>query len=291
MKNLQYFTGDECHFRLGIFLTNFRLIQEFNSNKKSYKVGLNQFSCYTSSEYKSLLGYKQISIQLKHQQYPKLNDDIPDFIDWREKGIVNEIKDQGFCGSCWAFGTIQACESSYASAQGTLNSCSEQNLIDCCTDCDGCGGGVEYKALDFIINSQNGYLNSEDVYPYIADDGECKYDQTKGISPIKSYSHGIKDDEIYLKKLVSKGVCDIAIDAGFWDFQAYTSGIYANPDCTSASLNHAVGLVGYGTENGIDYWIVRNSWRKNWGDERYIKMILNKNNQCGVASDALQVYA
>lgn len=79
-ENLQYFTGDECHFRLGIFLTNFRLIQEFNSNKKSYKVGLNRFSCYTSSEYKSLLGYKQISIQLKHQQYPKLNDDIPDFI-------------------------------------------------------------------------------------------------------------------------------------------------------------------------------------------------------------------
>ena len=91
--------------------------------------------------------------------------------------------------------------------------------------------------------------------------------------------------------MISKGVCDIAIDAGFWDFQAYTSGIYDNPDCTSASLNHAVGLVSYGTENGIDYWIVRNSWGKDWGDEGYIKMIRNKNNQCGVASDALQVYA
>ena len=80
---MQYFTGNECNFRLGIFLTNFRLIQEFNSNKKSYKIGLNRFSCYTSSEYKSLLGHKQISIQLKHQQYPKLNDDIPDFSDSR----------------------------------------------------------------------------------------------------------------------------------------------------------------------------------------------------------------
>lgn len=89
----------------------------------------------------------------------------------------------------------------------------------------------------------------------------------------------------------SKRFCDIAIDAGFWDFQAYTSGIYDNPDCTSISLSHAVGLVGYGTDEGIDYWIVPNSWGKVLGDEGYIRVIRNKNNQCGVASDAIQVIA
>ncbi|KAK8842487.1 hypothetical protein M9Y10_026076 [Tritrichomonas musculus] len=292
MRNTnQYYTNDEYHFRLGIFLANSRYIREFNSVKRSFKVGLNHLSCYTPSEYKALLGRTQFPTKSLQSIPKKINGDIPDSIDWREKNIVNEIRDQGQCGSCWAFGTIQACESAYALTHGILLSCSEQNLVDCCYACGGCTGGDESQALDYILNYQNGYLNSEDVYPYKAHQCDCTYDSSKGINKIKSYVHGIKDDEIYLQHLVAQGVCDIGIDASWISFHEYSSGIYDNPDCTGDSLSHAVGLVGYGAENGVEYWIVRNSWGKMWGEDGYVRMSRNKNNQCGVATEALQVYA
>lgn len=292
MRNTnQYFTGDEYHFRLGIFISTCRYIKDFNSVKRSFKVGLNHLSCYTPSEYNSMLG--RVQNPTKHRQTitKKFNGDLPESIDWREKNIVNEIRDQGSCGSCWAFGTIQASESAYALTHGTLFSCSVQNLVDCCYTCGGCTGGDESKALDFILNDQNGYLNSEESYPYIAQGGTCSFDSSKGINKILSYAHGIKDDELYLQSLVAQGVCVIGIDGGWLSFHEYSSGIYDNPLCTGDSLSHSVGLVGYGVENGIEYWIVRNSWGKQWGEDGYVRMSRNKNNQCGVATEALQVYA
>lgn len=291
MRNTnQYFTGEEYHFRLGIFLTNSRLVKEFNSAKKTFKVGINKFSCYTPSEYQVLLGRLQFPTQSRLINTRNFNDDLPDSVDWREKNIVNEIKDQGNCGSCWAFGTVQACESAYALSHGTLYSCSEQNLIDCVSSCGGCSGGLESTALDHIIKTQNGYLISENDYPYAAVVSTCKYDPTKGINQIKSYEKGVPGDEKYLQKLIAQGVCDISINANYWSFQSYKSGIYDNPDCIGVILNHAVGLVGYGTENGADYWIVRNSWGKSWGEEGYIRMSRNKYDQCGIADSPILVH-
>lgn len=290
-KSNQFYTGDEYHFRLGVFLANSQRVQEFNSAQKTFKVGLNKFACYTPAEYKAILGRIQISKQPRQQIVNKFKGDVPDTVDWREKGIVNPVKDQASCGSCWAFGTIQACESAYALAHGQLLSCSEQNLVDCVTSCYGCSGGLESSALDYIINEQDGYLNSEDDYPYKAVDGTCKFDSSKGINKIVTYEHGKQGDEDYLKTLSAQGVCDIAIDASQWSFQLYTSGIYDEPSCSSSFLDHAVGLVGYGTDDNVDYWLVRNSWGPSWGEKGYIRMIRNKSNQCGVATDALQVHA
>lgn len=287
----QFFTGDEYHLRLGIFLTNLRRVQEFNSLEKTFKVGINKFACYTPAEYKILLGRIQSSQSSRQKITKKIKGDEPDQVDWREKNIVNAVKDQGQCGSCWAFGTIQACESAYALTHGTLNVCSEQNLVDCVPDCYGCNGGTESNALTFIIYGQFGLLASEADYPYKAVAESCTYAILKGINKITSFDHGEEGNEAYLKTLVSQGVCDVAIDASAWSFQAYTSGIYDEPACSSEFLDHAVGLVGYGTENGVDYWIVRNSWGPDWGEKGYIRMSRNKNNQCGIASDALQVHA
>lgn len=290
-RSNQFYTAEEYHFRLGVFLSNSRRVQEFNSGKKTFKVGLNKFACYTPAEYRTLLGHIPKSTATRSRIVKKFNGDVPDTVDWREKGIVNKIKDQASCGSCWAFGTIQACESAYALVHGKLNSCSEQNLVDCCTSCSGCSGGLESSALEFIINDQKGYLNSEEDYPYKAVDGTCQFDASKGINQIKSYEHGQQGDEAYLQTLVAQGVCDIAIDAGQWSFQLYTTGIYDEPSCSSLFLDHAVGLVGYGTDGGVDYWLVRNSWGTTWGEKGYIRMSRNKNNQCGVATDALQAHA
>lgn len=290
----QFFTGGDYHFRLGIFISNLRHVQNFNSVGKSFRVSLNKFSCYTPSEYNLLLG--RLSSSSKNYFNRKFDTkaykgELPDTVDWRSKGIVNTVKDQGQCGSCWAFGTIQACESAYALSYGHLFSCSEQNLVDCCTFCSGCSGGSESQALLYIIRYQDGFLNSEFDYPYTAIDGTCSFDQTKAINKISSYINGERFDENNLKLLVSNGVCIIAIDASKWSFQMYSGGIYDEPSCSSSKIGHSVGLVGYGTENGIDYWLVRNSWGENWGENGYIRMSRNKDNQCGVATDPLQVQA
>lgn len=285
----QFYTGEEYHFRLGIFLANSRLIQEFNSCKKSFKLSLNKFACYTPTEYKTLLGRVQSPVKSRGNILKKSKGDEPTSIDWREKGAVNEIKDQGQCGSCWAFGTVQACESAYAISKGKLYSCSEQEIVDCCEYCSGCDGGVECVTLDYIIRLQDGYLMSEEDYPYKFVQQRCAWDKSKGINQIKSYIRGEKGDEDALKTLISQGVCDIGIDASKYSFQLYSGGIYDEPSCSSTALNHAVGLVGYGTMNDVDFWIVRNSWGKSWGEKGYIRMIRNNNNQCGVATDPIQV--
>lgn len=134
-------------------------------------------------------------------------------------------------------------------------------------------------------------MNSESDYPYISTSGECKYDESKRINQVKSYTNCIKHDESYLQKMVANGVCQIAIDASWISFQLYTGGIYDNSSCFSDDLNHAVGLVGYGTDDGVEYWLVRNSWATSWGEGGYVRMSRNKDNQCGIATVAQQVIA
>lgn len=287
----QIFTGDEYHLRFGIFLANSRRVQEFNSVKRTFKVGLNKFACYTPAEYKVLLGLRRNPVPSRQKIVNKAKTNEPDSVDWREKNIVNEIKNQGNCGSCWAFGTIQACESAYALAHGTLYSCSEQNLVDCVPNCYGCNGGFVSSSLNYVLLNQNGSFNSEEDYPYQAEEIKCTFNPNKMINKILSFEKLPEADESALKTLSSKGVCAIGIDASQWSFKTYTSGIYDESECSSEFLDHAVGLVGYGTENGVDYWIVRNSWGADWGEKGYIRMSRNKDNQCGIATDVYQVHA
>lgn len=290
----QIYSGDDYHLRFGIFLTNKRLVQEINSAKKSYTVELNKFASYTPAEYKALLGLKMdptTKSQIKTNAFRRSNE--ADSVDWRQKGIVNEIKDQGACGSCWAFGTVQACESSYALTHGTLYSCSEQNLVDCVPNCFGCDGGFPSSAINYVLLCQNGELIPETDYPYTALYGKCYYDtvKAKGINKILSFKPGVAGDEDALKEMVSTGVCIVGIDAAPASLKLYKSGIYYEPDCSSEFLNHCVGLVGYGSETAGDYWIVRNSWGKTWGEEGYIRMSRNRNNNCGIASDTYIISA
>lgn len=287
----QIYTGDEYHLRFGIFLTNLRRIQEFNSanDKRSFRVGLNKFSCYTPSEYKVLLGFRRKPIPNRQKIITKKMND-PDQVDWRDKGVVNAVKNQGQCGSCWAFGSVQACESSYAIKYGTLYTCSEQNLVDCVANCYGCNGGFISSTFNYILLVQNGLLNLEKDYPYKAEEDTCVFNLAKGVNKILSFEQGVAHDEDYLKSMVAKGVCAIGIDASQWSFQTYSGGVYDESECSSEFLDHAVGLVGYGSENGVDYWIVRNSWGPDWGEKGYIRMSRNKDNQCGVATETYLVH-
>ena len=280
-----FFTGDEYKLRLGIFLQNKRMVQDFNRGDKTFKVAMNKFAHYTPAEYRSLLGART-SVEFKEVKASTRKAD--DACDWRTKNVVNAIKDQAQCGSCWAFSAIQCQESVFAIKTGTLLSLSEQNLVDCVTSCYGCNGGWPYKALDYVIKNQAGMFNLEEDYPYTAKDGKCVFDSTKGYGKITGYTSvksGSEDD--LAAKVSQMGPASVCIDASNWSFQMYSTGIYDEPSCSSAFLDHAVGCVGYGTENGVNYWIIRNSWGTSWGEEGYIRMVKDKKNQCGAATSAI----
>jgi cathepsin L len=280
------FTGEEYQTRFGIWMANKRLVHEHNAGKASFTMALNKLAHLTPAEYRSMLGFRLNKAQRK-ASVVRSNFKAPEAIDWREKGAVNAIKDQAQCGSCWAFSTIQAQESAYFIANGKLQSLSEQNLVDCVTSCSGCNGGLMTAAFDYVIQYQNGQFMTEDDYPYTARDGSCKFDKSKATSKVVKYIEIAEGSETDLaEKVASLGPASIAIDASHFSFQLYGGGIYDESACSPYDLDHGVGCVGYGSESGKNYWIVRNSWGTSWGEQGYIRMIKDKGNQCGEASMA-----
>jgi cathepsin L len=282
------YTGDEYQLRLGIFLANSRFVQEHNRAGLGFKVSLNHLAVLTPAEYKTLLGARQTNTESQRSAVVGRRADPPASWDWRTQGAVQVIKDQGQCGSCWAFSAVASAESAIFLKGGTLYSFSEQNLVDCVRTCYGCSGGWPSQAYTYIVNKQLGYFNSETDYPYQATDASCRYNEAKAIGAISGYSTIDKGSESdLLNKLYSIGPVSVAIDASHNSFQLYTSGIYNEPSCSTSSLDHAVTAVGYGADGTNAYWIVKNSWGTSWGEQGYIRMSRNKNNQCGIATTAV----
>jgi cathepsin L len=255
----QLFVGDEYQTRFGIWLTNKRFVQEHNAGSSTFKVGLNHLAALTPAEYRSLLGFKPDLSEKKRTTITSLK--LPDTVDWRDEGVINPIQDQGQCGSCWAFSAIQSIESLYAIKNTKLYKLSEQELVDCVTADYGCDGGLMTDAFDYVLKSQAGSVNLLSDYPYTAKDGRCKYNASIAVKVLSSYDNVKKGSESDLQDKVAKnGPVAIAIDASQNSFQLYTSGIYDEKKCSSTSLDHGVGAVGYGTDNGVDYWLDRNNW-------------------------------
>lgn len=285
----QFFTGDEYHLRFGIFLTNLRLVQQHNSSPHKFTVTLNQYSCYTPTEYRIMLGYKPTTQKSKPPTpLKKLTKQSLSF-DWRMKGVVNDIKNQGNCGACWAFSVVQAVESIDSIAIGCTNLLrfSEQSLIDCNFDSIGCDGGNPYVAMAYIASEQDGKFNLEQDYPYKGVAGDCLFDNYEKVGSLSDYIRISEGDEDELAQQIElRGPASVCIDAASWSFQLYNGGIYDEKACSPLMLNHAVGCVGFGVEGETKYWIVRNSWGKSWGEDGYMRMIW-ENNQCGIASMAI----
>lgn len=282
------FVGDEYHFRLSVFVTNLRLIREQNK-RLTFKVGINKFAAYTPAEYRSLLGHKS-SETSRVRVLSKYSSPNADSVDWRDvPNTINPVKDQGQCGSCWAFSVITAQESQYSlNNGGVLLDLSEQNLVDCVTTCYGCDGGDEYVSYDYVIEYQSGKFMLQADYPYKAVTQKCKFNISKGVSNVVSWTRPTVENETQLAAALEiVGPLSVAIDASHSSFQRYVSGIYDERHCNPHDLDHAVGLVGYGIENDVKYWIIRNSWGADWGENGYIRMVRDKRNQCGVATDVV----
>merc|ERR1712224_509583 len=216
-------------------------------------------------------------------------EDLASSVDWTTQGAVTPIKDQGQCGSCWAFGTTGGIEGSWQLATGPLKSLSEQQLVDCSTQNLGCQGGNAGWAVNFEKGVD---IATESSYPYKATDGNaCKTSGystaipkggVTGFTRVGGLFTGASVND--MKSAIQKQPVSIAIEADQRSFQGYKNGVLTSGCGTS--LDHAVLAVGYGSQSGNDYWLVKNSWGTSWGENGLIK-IGSATNQCGVLNQAL----
>jgi C1A family cysteine protease len=273
-----YSTLEELEQRFAIFRANFVEILIHNADlTQNFTLGVNQFTDLTADEFKALYvsGRPSNLESFGCKSYSSSASGAPSSVDWRSKGVVNPVRDQGQCGSCWAFATTANAESVWAISKGQLLDLSEEFLVDCASGAGyynlGCNGGNPDSAFKYMINNGQCY---ESAYPYTAGvtktAGTC---QKCSPAPVQfsSCSDVKPNDQISLKGAVSQQPVAVAIEADTRYFQSYSGGILDSASC-GTSLDHAVEIIGYGTENGIDYWNVRNSWGASWGESGYVRI-------------------
>lgn len=287
-----YSSPAENQARLEIFHKNFNLILESNSNPgHTFTSALNKFADLTKEEFKTkYLGYRQSPSSIKIAS-PKTSETgaNPKFVDHIAEGGVNPPKDQGHCGSCWAFSANAAFEFMHWKKTNTLYSLSEQQLVDCSNGewgNGGCNGGMMNLAYNY---SREHGLELESSYPYKAADMQCKYDKTKVVATNTDQEAVRKNDGQALEDAAAQRVVAVAVDAEVWQF--YESGVFNSIYC-GITLDHGVAITGYGHDDklGLDYWNVRNSWGGKWGEKGYIRILkttMKSKGTCGINMDAV----
>ncbi|KAG8492172.1 hypothetical protein CXB51_009593 [Gossypium anomalum] len=282
---------------LNIFKENLNYIESFNNGgNRSFKLGLNEFADMTYDEFIAThTGYK-MQDNLTMSQSTSLMDenfsDVPTNFDWREKGAVTHIKNQGQCGCCWTFSAVAAVEGIIQIKTGNLISLSEQQLLDCSKNggYGGCQGGWMTDAFEYIIQNQG--ITTEESYPYQQMQETCDTGKQINKVSITGYTTVPEKNEEALLKAVAKQPVSVVIRGYSYsygkNFQLYKGGVFTE-DCGS-SFAHAVTVVGYGTgEEGLNYWLVKNSWGETWGENGYIRIQRDMNTPgglCGIAMEA-----
>ena len=289
----RYETIKELELRFQIFSSNlYNIVLHNLDHTQNFTMGVNQFTDLTPEEFKAKYvgGLKTEVGSYGCKSFSSNAAGAPDSLDWRENGAVTSVKDQGQCGSCWTFSATGAVEGAWAISKGQLIDLSEEQLVECATGMSygshGCSGGSMEGAFKYVIEHGQCALSA---YPYTSGNGQsgsCKACQP--VAHITSCSDVKPNDQISLKAAVAQQPVAIAISADTKLFQSYSSGVITSSSCYT-SLDHGVLIVGYGTENGIDYWNVKNSWGTSWGNGGYVKIgrsdSTNDAGICGISMD------
>jgi C1A family cysteine protease len=283
--------AEEAH-RQDVFAQNAKYIMEQNAQNGDYQLAINEFADLTWDEFKGthlgMLGGGALRARDANSSFSHADVIAAEEVDWRSEGAVTEVKNQAMCGSCWAFSTTGSIEGINAIKTGQLVSLSEQELVNCDTSKDmGCGGGLMDYAFDYV--EKNGGLDTEQDFEYWGFGLPCNHlKERRHVVTIDGHEDVPENDEASLTKAVSQQPVSVAICAS-QGLQFYSSGIVGGKCCTE--LDHGVLAVGYGMDKatGKDYWIVKNSWGKGWGEQGFFRMARNvadKQGMCGIAKCA-----
>ena len=279
-----YGTVEEFEYRKALFAITEDAIQAINSNEAhTWVAGHNKFSDWSHEEFSQMHGYvPETHVYSEPTIFPETNADS---VNWVTAGATTPVKDQGQCGSCWAFSSTGALEGSHYLKSGKLVSFAEQQLVDCVKTCFGCGGGNQALAFRYL-KSNNAYLEAN--YPYKAVNQNCAYTASAASCvKVASYTTVTGSNVAQMKAALAQQPLSVSIEADTAVFQTYTSGILNSTAC-GTTLDHAVLAVGWGSENGQEYWIIKNSWSSSWGENGFIRLaIVDGLGICGVQTSPL----
>ncbi|XP_056597257.1 cathepsin S, ortholog 1 isoform X1 [Triplophysa dalaica] len=287
-----YWNTEEELYRKSVWEKNLQDVLKHNEEAliglHTYTLGLNHLSDMTVDEVNPLLNglleedFSDVNVTFSPPTHPHLP--LPHRVNWTEKGVVSPVQNQGPCGSCWAFSAAGALEAQMKMRTGVLVALSPQNLLDCSVHLGnrGCMGGYLSRAFLYII--QNNGIDSNIFYPYEHKQGLCRYSVTGRGGFCSAFRILPRHNETALQITVANvGPVSVGINAKLISFHRYRGGIYNDPKCRFGLINHAVLVVGYGSEHGQDYWLVKNSWGTAWGENGFIRIARNKN-MCGISS-------
>jgi len=284
------YKGKEALKRFLIWKENMELILAHNAEGHSYKMAMNKFGDMTRAEWKARLGTHprpKNSQPLRNQHAfrgRKAGAPTPPAAwDWRQHNAVNPVQNQGQCGSCWAFTTGDSISGLWAIKTGLLFAVSVQEIVDCSgpEGNQGCNGGLITNAMQWVID--NGGICDWQEYAYVGVQGQCMSANCTNVATVKAFVNVPTLDEAALMDATYQTVVSTAVEADQAVFQFYTSGIIDSPTC-GTELDHGMTVIGWGTDAGVDYWILRNMWGEDWGEQGYVRLVRGKD-MCGLAME------
>jgi len=279
----QYDSVQEQETRYQYFVQNMEEAERLAAMNPHATFGYNHLSDWSPAELARLRGYKESATNSTLEELPVPNIKAAEAIDWRAKGKVSAVKDQGRCGSCWAFSATEEIESMWAMKGHAVPELSPQQIVSCDTSVGGCNGGGTKSAYEYVESA--GGIESESSYPYVSgqtkETGTCDFKSSRVFPGLKVTGYNVvgqHDEETMAVQMNSVGPLSVCVDASSWG--SYKGGVLTS---CGTQIDHCVQAVGYNKTASPPYWIVRNSWGTRWGENGYILLAMGKN-VCGLSN-------